>query len=97
MSRHSTLCKDVVAFAQSRGHYAYRVTNSGYGRSGFPDVLLCINGLFATVEVKVRPDKPTPWQLREMESIQNAKGRTFVAYDLASAEDFIKRVENGAP
>lgn len=81
----------------ARGHYWYRTTNSGYGRKGAPDIYVCVHGLFATIEAKVGKDKPTPWQAREMEAIQNSKGRTCVAYDLATAEKFVVGVETYFP
>lgn len=93
MSLHNAICSGVVTYAQNRGHYAYRVTNNGYGRSGHPDVLLCIFGLYAVVEVKTGKDKLRPAQVREITDIQNAKGRTCVTFDMETAEKFILDVE----
>lgn len=77
-----------------RGHYWYRTTNSGYGRKGAPDIYCCVDGLFAVIEVKVLPDKLSPWQQREIESIQKAKGRTCVAYSVEQAEVFILNLDS---
>jgi hypothetical protein len=41
-----------------------------------------------TVEVKVLPDKPSPWQEREMKGIKEAGGATIIAYSLGD----VKRV-----
>lgn len=76
-----------------RGHYSYRVTNSGYGRTGFPDTLACVHGLLATVEAKVGRDPLRPAQKREITGLQNSKARTCVAYSVEEAEKFIIDVE----
>lgn len=93
MTAHSALCKGICEMLDRRGHYWYRTTNSGYGRKGAPDIYCCVNGLFAVIEAKVLPDKLSPWQARELEAIQNAKGRTCVAYSVGEAELFVNRLQ----
>lgn len=93
MSVHSQIRKGLAEFAEKRGHYAYPVTNSGYGRPGHPDLLLCIHGLYAAIEVKVGKDPLRPAQKREILGIQNAKGRTCVTYDMQTGMNFILDVE----
>lgn len=46
----------------------------GYGKSGVPDILACLNGEFVSIEIK-RPGKDlTATQMRRMEAITAAGG-----------------------
>lgn len=49
----------------------------GYGKSGVPDIIVCLGGRFVGIEVK-RPGKvPTPIQVRRMDEIRAAGGLAF--------------------
>jgi len=84
MTPHQKLQKQIAEWLKEIG--AYYVTNynsGGYGRKGTPDILACINGQFVAIEVKVLPDKPSPWQERELKAVEQAEGSAIVAYSLA--------------
>lgn len=45
---------------------------------GWPDLLLCVNGVFVGAEIKIPPNKTTKMQERRLKQIANAGGRSFV-------------------
>ena len=70
-------------------YYAMPV-GSGYGRSGVPDFLCCVEGKFLAIEAKATDkDKPTALQVREMERIEVSGGLTVVIH-----EDNLDYLEN---
>ena len=62
-------------------YYAMPI-GSGYGRSGVPDFLCCIDGQFLSIEAKATDkDKPTALQMREMKRIEMSGGLTVVIHE----------------
>lgn len=68
----------VKKFLAQHNIYYFMPATGGYGRSGVPDFIGCINGKFFAVETKAGKGTPTALQLREMERIKAAGGLTFV-------------------
>src|SRR5210317_2204261 len=60
-----------------RAYYFYPVTG-GYGKSGVPDVIGCIDGLFFGIECKAGKNKTTPLQDKNIEDILKAGGCALV-------------------
>ena len=58
-------------------YYFFPATH-GFGRSGVPDVVGCLNGYFFAVECKAGTNKPTQLQQRELAAIGAAGGRALV-------------------
>lgn len=56
------------------GAYYFMPATGGYGRSGVPDIVGCINGHFLGIECKAGKGKPTELQLRELQKISDADG-----------------------
>ena len=66
---------------EENGVYYAMPIGTGYGRSGVPDFLCCVDGKFLAIEAKATDkDKPTALQLREMKRIEEAGGETIVIY-----------------
>jgi Holliday junction resolvase len=59
------------------GTYFFKPTTGGYGRSGIPDIVGCVNGKFFAIECKAGDNTPTPLQLEEMRTIRAHKGVAF--------------------
>lgn len=59
-------------------YYFFPATH-GYGRSGVPDIVACVNGYFLAIECKAGRNKPTALQVHEIESIRMAGGVAVVA------------------
>lgn len=58
--------------------YYFTPVTGGYGRSGVPDLVCCVDGMFLAIECKAGDNKPTPLQYREMDLIRVAKGVAMV-------------------
>jgi len=51
---------------------------TGYGNSGVPDFLCCVNGKFLAIEAKAGKGIPTALQEKNMRDIEKAGGRALV-------------------
>ena len=68
----------VVAALKDAGVYYFYPNTHGFGRSGVPDIVCCVNGLFLAIECKAGKNKPTPLQVRELEAIRRVNGVAVV-------------------
>lgn len=57
---------------------------TGYGNSGVPDFLCCVDGKFLAIEAKAGKGVPTALQEKNMRDIKAAGGVVMVVYE----EDF---------
>ena len=51
---------------------------TGYGNSGVPDFLCCVNGRFLAIEAKAGEEKPTALQGKNLRDIKAAGGIALV-------------------
>lgn len=68
----------VKAVLDSEGVYYFMPPANGFGRSGVPDIVACVNGLFVGIECKANGNKPTALQIREIEAIRRSNGVAVV-------------------
>jgi len=68
----------VKALLASEGVYFFMPATHGFGRSGVPDIVACVNGLFLAIETKAGTNKPTALQVREIETIRRNNGVAVV-------------------
>lgn len=68
----------VIAILKELGAYFFFPATHGYGRSGVPDIIGCLGGIFFAIECKAGKNKPTALQEREMQRIRDAGGHTLV-------------------
>lgn len=68
---------------------------NGYGRTGIPDVICCVNGYFIGIECKAGKNTPTALQSREIDKIVAAGGVAMVVNEenLEVLEDLIRYVK----
>jgi len=71
----------VVGILKEEGVYYFFPATHGFGRSGVPDIVCCVNGYFLAIEVKAGTNKPTALQVREIEVIRRSNGVAVVAND----------------
>lgn len=64
----------VVSILKAEGAYYFFPATHGYGRSGVPDIVACVNGKFLAIECKAGGNKTTALQDRELRAIIEAKG-----------------------
>ena len=57
-----------------------KVWGGGYQKSGIPDLLLCVNGIFISVELKSDTGKPSDLQKKNTAAINSSQGIGLVLY-----------------
>ena len=70
--------KKVVDILKAAGAYYFFPATGGFGRSGVPDIVVCLKGQFIGIECKAGSNKPTALQENELKKIQDAGGNAFV-------------------
>jgi Holliday junction resolvase len=78
MTPESKVKKKVTTILDQLGAYYFYPVTGGYGRSGVPDIVCCLNGNFIGIECKAGDNKPTALQNKNLEEIQAAGGFAFV-------------------
>lgn len=61
------------------GVYYFFPATGGYGRSGVPDIICCVQGRFLAIECKAAKGEITALQAHELTKITDAGGVTFIA------------------
>jgi len=69
--------KEVIAYLNERGAYFFMPVTGGYGRSGVPDIVACLNGKFVGIECKAGDNQPTALQVKNLKAIRSAGGLSF--------------------
>lgn len=69
--------KEILKQFGSNCHYFMPMTG-GYGSSGEPDFICCIDGVFVAIETKAGGNKPTPLQEAKLHEIIAAGGIALV-------------------
>ena len=68
----------VTGIIKAHGAYYFYPVTGGFGASGVPDIVGCINGRFFAIECKAGDNKPTALQLHHLNMIQLVGGRSLV-------------------
>lgn len=68
----------VKKILDSLGAYYFMPATGGFGRSGVPDIVGCLNGVFFAIECKSGKNIPTALQERELKNISKAGGHAWV-------------------
>ena len=63
---------------KEHGVYYAMPMGTGYGNSGVPDFLVCLNGEFLAIEAKAGKGIPTALQEKNLRDIEKAGGRTLI-------------------
>jgi hypothetical protein len=85
----------VVAILKSEGVYYFFPATHGYGRSGVPDIIACVNGHFVGIECKAGGNKPTVLQERELTAIRDNGGVAVVVDEMNwdITRDIVRRMK----
>jgi Holliday junction resolvase len=78
MTPEAKVKASVVKLLKKHNIYHFFPATHGFGRSGVPDIICCMNGLFVAIECKAGKGKTTALQDRELKRINAARGVTFV-------------------
>jgi hypothetical protein len=65
-----------------KSYYLMPMTG-GYGSSGAPDIVACIDGKFIGVECKAKGNKPTALQMKNLTSIVESGGHALIVDDMS--------------
>ena len=91
--------KKLTEMLKKYGVWYYLPANNGMGRSGIPDVVCIVDGLFVGIECKADETKdPTALQMECAKKIRQAGGYWFLVYDelsIAEVESRIKKWKGG--
>jgi pantoate kinase len=68
----------IKAILKAHNVYYAMPIGTGYGNSGVPDFLCCVNGKFLAIEAKAGKGVPTALQLKNMQAINTAGGYTCI-------------------
>lgn len=70
----------IKTILKDKGIYYHMSVTGGFGKSGAPDFICCVDGCFFTIEAKFDAAKnnPTPLQKKVMADIRLAGGETLV-------------------
>ena len=68
----------IKAILKAHNVYYAMPIGTGYGNSGVPDFLCCVNGKFLAIEAKAGKGKVTALQHKNLREIQDAGGITLV-------------------
>lgn len=93
MTPEGKVKKKVLAIANEYECWHCTPATWGYGRSGVPDILICVEGRLLTVECKAGSNKPTRLQLIEANAIMRAGGVALVINE-DNIEDVRKEIEH---
>lgn len=94
------LVKDrVKKLLKAMSIYYFMPATYGFGRSGVPDFVCCMDGRFMGIECKAGTNKPTALQQLELTRIAAAGGFTFVANEdnLDMLEEKLTCLQNKSP
>ena len=78
MTPEGKVKKQVVEILKKHGVYYFFPVSGGYGKSGVPDIICCVNGMFLAIECKAEGGKLTALQNRELDRIEEAGGVPLV-------------------
>ena len=68
----------IKAILRAHNVYYAMPIGTGYGNSGVPDFLCCVNGKFLAIEAKAGKGQATALQLKNMQTINAAGGYTCI-------------------
>ena len=89
-SSETNLKNRVIDFLRKEYPKAWFYKSADRWTSGIPDLILCIEGKFYEVELKVNRNKPTRIQQYVLNKIQSAGGRSVVCRSVDEVKKFLK-------
>ena len=74
------MVQKLIAEYEQKGHvfWSYAPVQTGYGKHGVPDFLICLRGTLIAIETKVDCKEPTARQWQELDGIAKAGGISLV-------------------
>ena len=92
MASEKTFELKVRKYLEERGAWVLKTWGGGMQRSGIPDLLVCLKGIFFGIELKADKGKPSDLQRWNVSEINRSGGIGIILYP-AGFEEFRKLVE----
>lgn len=78
MTPEAKVKKKVTEILKAHGAYYFYPVTGGYGSSGVPDIIGCVNGRFFGIECKAGRGTTTALQDKNLQQIKDAGGVSLV-------------------
>ena len=82
----------IKAILKEEGVYYAMPIGTGFGNSGIPDFLCCVNGRFLGIEAKANGGKPTELQKKNLKDIETSGGYTAIINENASDLQYLREL-----
>lgn len=94
MTPEGKVKRRVTEILRKHGAYYFFPLTGGFGKSGVPDIVACVNGRFIGIECKAGKGKPTPLQSANLEQIAASGGLPLVINEekLAKFEEYMELI-----
>ena len=86
MAAEKTYENKIKRYITDHGGWVIKYFANRMTKSGVPDLLACINGMFVAIEVKAQNGKASELQIYNVEQIRKAGGIAIVLYPNQFAE-----------
>ena len=90
--RGSKLQRDIQLYLEAKGHYVTNVIVAG--KSGTSDLIACIYGFYASIEVKGTGDTIKKLQEIKAQKVQQAGGYAIFAHSLKDVKELEAIIES---
>lgn len=90
--REKALENKIKKHLESKGYWFIKVHGSSIGKSGIPDIIACIEGVFVALEIKNPNGKGKISELQKynISKINDSGGEAFI---IDSFEDYLEKYE----
>jgi len=85
----SQLKEKVIRYIRKSYPSAWLYKSADRWTSGIPDLIICINGKFMAIELKVGKNKPTRIQQYVLKKIEKAGGQSGVCRSITEVKKFL--------
>ena len=90
--KESTLQKKVIKELRAQGCYVFKVVGGPAQQRGTADLLICADGRFVAIELKIPGKDAGPLQKIELQKVRNAGGKAEVFDDAENIRRFIQAI-----
>ena len=81
VAQEKTFENKVKGFLKDHGCWFIKYwAGAEFTKTGIPDILACVNGVFFGIEVKAPRGRPSPLQLYNLKKIDSSGGRAILLY-----------------
>jgi len=90
MPREIAFQNKVIKYAEAMGDYVFNVPGTGMERKGTADLLICHQGRFFAIELKVPGETPSRLQQYELDRVRKAGGVAVFIQTMEELEALLK-------